>query len=230
MGVTIESAYLGDERSRVNVLSSLQKKANSDGTISVPVDSGLIPMLQVGGEIRLTKDEEREAKEKAVEACGGPNDPTCIEQKKMELQRQRLEEKELESQSKANIVKGRKLTVTVVENGKKRTFEVPEGQTFEYGGDVKKPGSFTLDKSLIPSITLTGTVLTVLKYLGIIAGTFAYVLSILVTFKVFQDAGYVIPKYIATVASVMIPYSGIFITLVFFTVRKWIELMPKPSA
>ena len=124
MGVTIESAYLGDERSRINVLSSLRNKASSDGTISVPVDSRLIPILQVGGEISLTKDEIREAKEKAVEACGGPNDSTCLEQKQTELQRQRLEEKEQESQSKANIAKGRRLTVTVVENGKKKTFEV----------------------------------------------------------------------------------------------------------
>jgi hypothetical protein len=152
MGVTIESAYLGDERGRVNVTSSLRNKASSDGSISVPVDSGLIPVLQVGGEISLSSDEVREAKEKAVEACGGPNDPTCIEQKKMEIQRQRLEEKELESQSKANIIKGRRLTVTVVENGKRKTLEVPEGQVFEFGGAKAKEGSFELKKSVLPEL------------------------------------------------------------------------------
>ena len=230
MGVTIESAYLGDERGRVNVTSSLQKKAGSDGSISVPVNSSLIPFLQVGGEIILTKDEEREAKEKAVEACGGPNDPGCIEQKKMEIQRQRLEEKELESQSKANIIKGRKLTVTVKEGNKTRVFEVPEGQTFEYGTKKEADAPFKLDKSMLPSISLGSTVTTLLKYGLIIIGTFGYVFSILVTFKVFKDAGYEIPKYVATAAAVMIPYSGIFITVGFFAVRAWVEKIPIPAS
>lgn len=231
MGVTIESAYLGDERGRVNVTSSLQKKANSDGTISVPVDSGLIPILQVGGDIKLDSNEIREAKEKAVEACGGPNDPGCIEQKKMEIQRQRLEEKELESQSKANIIKGRKLTVTVRgEDGKKQTFEIPEGQTFEYGKQKQADAPFKLDKSMLPSITLGDTVKQLLKYGLIIVTTFGYVFSILVTFKVFKDAGYEIPKYVATAVAVFIPYSGVFITLGFFAVRAWIDKIPIPAS
>lgn len=230
MGVTIESAYLGDERGRINVTSSLQKKAHSDGTISVPVDSTLIPVLQVGGAITLSPDEIREAKEKAVEACGGPNDPGCIEQKKMDLQRQRLEEKELESQSKSNIIKGRKLTVTINENGKKRVLEIPEGQTFEFGKPKEADAPFKLDKSMIPDISLGATMVTLLKYGLIIITTFGYVFSILVTFKVFKDAGYEIPKYVATAAAVMIPYSGIFITLGFFAVRTWIEKMPIPPS
>lgn len=230
MGVTIESAYLGDERGRVNVLSSLQKKASSDGSISVPVDSGLIPILQVGGEITLTSDEIREAKEKAVEACGGPNDPTCIEQKKSELQRQRLEEKEQESQSKANIIKGRRLTVTINENGKRRTVEVPEGQTFELGGSAKNAGAFTLEKSILPNVSVSGSVVQFLKYGLVILTTFGYVFSILVTFKVFKDAGFSTLKYVATAAAVLIPYSGFFITIGFFALRAWIEKMPTPSA
>jgi hypothetical protein len=228
MGVTIESAYLGDERSRINVLSSLRSKASSDGTISVPVDSRLIPILQVGGEISLTKDEIREAKEKAVEACGGPNDSTCLEQKQIELQRQRLEEKEQESQSKANIVKGRRLTVTVVENGKKKTFEVPEGQTFEWG-EKKKETPFKLEKSMLPKITLSGTVIEVLKYTGIVVGVFLYILNILVPFYMFKSNGYPYGSYIAAAIAVFIPYSGFVISFVFFGLRKWIENMPIPK-
>lgn len=227
MGVTIESAYLGDERSRINVLPSLRDKASSDGTISVPVDSRLIPILQVGGEIALTRDEIREAKEKAAEVCG-PNDSTCIEQKQTELQRQRLEEKEQESQSKANIVKGRRLTVTVVENGKRQTFEVPEGQTFEWG-KKKEEKPITLEKSMMPSITLTGTMLEILKYIGIVGGVFLYVVNILVGFYMFKSNGYQYAPYVVAAIAAFIPYSGFVISFVFFGLRKWIENMPIPK-
>lgn len=230
MGVTIESAYLGDERGRVNVTSSLQKKASSDGTISVPVDSSLIPILQVGGEITLTNDEVRQAKEKAVEACGGPNDPACIETKKMDFQRQRLEEKELESQSTANVIKGRKLTVTINENGKRRTVEVPEGQTFEYGTPKGAAPPFKLEKSMLPNISVGDIAIQVMKVLGTIGLTFVYVFSILATWKVFQDGGFVIPKFVATAAAVLIPYSGIFITLGFFAMKAWVDRIPIPKS
>jgi len=226
MGITIESAYLGDERGRVNVLSSLQNKVTPDGYVSVPVDSGLIPMLQVGGETKLTKDEEREAKEKAVEACGGPNDPTCIEQKKMELQRQRLDEKELETQSKANIIKGRKLTVTVNENGKKSTFEIPEGQTFEFGKKKSAVPPIEIGMSNIQNITVGGTVLKAASIIGTILLTFGYVFSVLATFKAFNDTTMVIPKYIATACAVVFPYFGALGAFAFLVLRSWIEKMP----
>ena len=226
MGITIESAHLGDERGRVNVLSSLQNKVTSGGYISVPVDSSLIPMLQVGGEISLTANEIREAKEKAVEACGGPNDATCIEQKKMELQRKRLEEKELETQSKANIIKGRKLTVTINENGKKSTFEVPEGQTFEYGKKKVETPPVEITTSMLPQITVGGTVLKAASIVGTILLTFGYVFSILATFKSYKDLGLVIPTYVATACAVLFPYIGALGAFVFLVLRSWIEKMP----
>ncbi len=230
MGVTFESAYLGDERSRVSVLDSLRKKVNPDGSISVPVDSSLIPILQVGGTIELTRDEINTAKEKAVVACGGPNDAKCIEKKQADFQRERLQEKELESQSNANIIKGRRLTVTLDENGKKRTLEVPEGQKFEYGTPASSKGSFDLDTAKWKQNFSVGPMVwSVIKYLTLAGATFLYAFSILATWKMFQDAGMVIPKFVATAAAVVFPYIGAFGGFLFLVVRSWVQKMPTPA-
>lgn len=225
--IVVESAYLGDERSRVNVLDSLEKKVKSDGTLSVPVDSSLLPMVQLGGEVELTEKEVRDAEQQAAKECGGGADQKCIELKKQEFMRSRLSEKELESKSSAKVIKGRRLTVNVIENGKKKTYEVPEGQTFELGG-VKE--SFTLKKkSIFGGITLGSTALAVLKYGGIALAAFLYALNIIVGFYMFKKAGYKYAQYIVAAIAAFVPYSGFIIAFAFFAVRTWIQKMPIPK-
>jgi hypothetical protein len=223
MGVTIESAYLGDERSRVNVLSSLKKKLQSDGSLVTPVDSSLLPLIQVDGKISLNDDEVQEAKEKATNICGNANDSTCIEMKSQELQRSRLQEKENEAQSTANIIKGRRLTVTVVDNGRRRTVEIPEGQEFRLGAKKPSEAPFTVDTSFLSNFKPTAVLTEIIKGLGIVVATFVYGFSIISTYKTFIQAGYTYLGYAATAAAVMIPYSGFAIMLAFFAVRAWLE-------
>lgn len=225
--IVVESAYLGDERSRVSVIDSLEKKVKSDGTLSVPVDSSLLPMVQLGGEIELTEKEVRDAEQQAAKDCGGAADQKCVELKKQEFMRSRLAEKELESKSTAKVIKGRRLTVNVIENGKRKTYEVPEGQSFELG-NVKE--NFTLrKKSLFGGITLGGTALAVLKYGGITLAAFLYALNIILGFYMFKKEGYKYAPYIMAAVAAFVPYSGFVIPFLFFAVRTWIQKMPTPK-
>lgn len=143
----IQSAYFGDETSQRNITEVIRDKI-SGGKIDVVANSSLLPMFEVGGNITLTKEDEKDIKDAAIRACGGnANDTQCIEAKTQDLQRQRLEEKEQETKSSANTVKGRRLTVKVVdEKGRTRTIVVPDGQYFRLdkiqgtqGGQVKLP-------------------------------------------------------------------------------------------
>jgi hypothetical protein len=133
--VYIKSAYFGDERSSKNVTETVKDKI-ADGKINVLADSSLLPMFEVGGEIALTQQEEEDARDEATQQCGGnANDTDCIDAKVQDIQRSKLEDKENQAQSRSNIVKGRRLTVNVIDdNGKTRTLLVPDGQYFKLEG------------------------------------------------------------------------------------------------
>ncbi len=226
MAVSIESAYLGDEKSRVNITESIRKKITGSG-IEVPVNSGLLPIVQVGGDIKLTNDEKREAQDKAQQVCGGGNDTACLEVKRQEFQRQRLAEKENEQNSTANVIKGRRLTVTLRDGARTKVVEVPEGQVFKLTKD--ELGTKELQgpaKSIAEKLNLSGTAIEILKVVSIIVGTGLYAFSILITYRSFVQAGYEWLTYGATAAAVFIPYSGFFIVLAFFGLREFIKNMP----
>lgn len=222
MAVSIQSAYLGDEKSRVNVTESIRKKITSSG-IEVPVDSSLIPILQLEGEIKLTNDEIKEAREKAETACGNASDRTCVEIKTQEFTRQRLAEKENEKTSTANIIKGRRLTVTLQDGMKKRVLEVPEGQVFKL--TKEELGSKTLEGAIASRFNITGPLLEVLKALVIVVSTGLYAFSILITYRTFIQSGYTWQTYLATGVSVFFPYSGFLIVFGFFGIRELIKNM-----
>ena len=224
MVVSIESAYLGDEKARANVTSSVRKKITDSG-IEVPVNSSLLPIIQLEGDTSLNDSEIQEAREKAEAACGNASDSTCIELKSQEFKRQRMNEKENEQNSTANIIKGRRLTVTLNDDGKKKVLEIPEGQVFKLTKD--ELGSKKLETEDSSSIfNVTGTLGEILKMLVIIVGTGVYAFSILITYRSFIQAGYVWPTYIATAVAVFFPYSGFFIVLGFFGIRELIKNMP----
>jgi hypothetical protein len=131
----IKSAYFGDEKSSRNITDVLRDKIVG-GKINVLADSSLLPMFEVGGSVKLTDNELKDINDKAIEMCSGnANDVDCIAARTQDLQRQKLEEKENESTSKSNVVKGRRLTVNVVDkDGKTRTLLVPDGQFFKLDG------------------------------------------------------------------------------------------------
>ena len=221
---TILSADFGDERSSTNVLSTLKSRYNSDGKIDVPVDSSLIPFIVKSGDaVELTDQDVKDAKDKAISACGNALDTVCVEKKSQEFQLAALEEKKRNQDSNAsNILKGRRLRVTYKdENGKVRNVEVPEGQHFTLD-KPESPDAFTVSasKPMFPSLTLGNTVTKVLIVLGTIIGTFVYAFSVLMTWRSFKAEGYspymcAIPTAIAT----LVPYSGFFIVLLFFAAR-----------
>lgn len=228
----IQSAYLGDERSSQNITSSLNDRV-SGNKIDVIVNSGLVPMFEVSDKVTLSADDEDQITQEAEKQCGSANDNQCIAATRARLQRSKLEEKELERQSSAYLIKGRRLTVNFVDStGRRRTTIVPEGQQFKMENlkSLKEPVSVGQrpkfeSESIMPSFG--GTVLEFMKITTIILSVFLYAFSIIATYKTFIQAGYKWPGYAATAASVMFPYSGYAIMLVFFAVKEYIALKSK---
>lgn len=226
MAVSIESAYLGDEKSRVNITQSIRKKVTGSG-IEVPVDSGLLPLVQVGGDIKLTDEDNREAQDKAQQACGGGNDATCIEMKRQEFQRQRLAERENEQTSTANIIKGRRLTVTLRDGVETRVLEIPEGQVFKLTeADLKTKKLEGPAKSIAERLNLTGAVLEIFKIVASLVGIGLYAFSVLITYRSFLQGGYQWQTAVATGVAVLFPYSGFFIVFGWFGLKELIKNMP----
>jgi len=135
----IQSAYFGDETSQRNITDVIKDKITG-GKIDVLANSSLLPMFEIGKQVTLTKEDEKDITDNAIQLCGNANDTQCIESRKQDLQRQRLEEKERKQNSSANVVKGRRLTVKVVDqSGRTRTLVVPDGQYFRLDGVQGKP-------------------------------------------------------------------------------------------
>ena len=228
----IQSAYLGDEKSSQNITKVLNERI-SDNKIDVTVNSGLMPMFEVTDKVELSQNDEDEIAQEAEKQCGSANDNECITATKARLRRSKLEEKELQQQSSAYLIKGRRLTVNYIdEKGKKRTAIVPEGQQFKLENlkplkqpvaPGQKPQFET--PSLVPSFG--STVLEFTKIGTIIVSVFLYAFSVVATYKTFIQSGYKWGGYAATAASVFFPYSGYVIMLVFFAVKEYIALKNK---
>lgn len=131
--VYIDSAYFGDEKSFRNITKSFLGKVSGD-TIDVLADEKLIPPFEVSDKTELDNLDQRRIREDAVRACGGEADQECLERTRLKLSQERLREKEREIERK-NIVKGRRLTVNIVDDqGRRRQIVVPDGQQFTLSG------------------------------------------------------------------------------------------------
>ena len=227
----IKSATLGDERATQDVTKSLNDKING-GKIQVVADSSLIPMFEVGGKVSLSSDEEAEIKQEAEKQCGSANDSNCMDVTESKLRQSKMEEKKQQQQSSAFLVKGRRLTVTYVdETGKERTVVVPEGQEFKLENLAKRDAKSMENPFAKPQFesdwklpTFTGTTLEILKVTGIILGVFFYAFSIIATYKTFIQSGFTWIGYAATASAVFIPYSGYVLMLIFFAVKEYIRI------
>jgi hypothetical protein len=238
MPVTIQSAYFGDEVSSRNVTDALNGRI-SGGQKEIPVNSSIIPLLQVGGTITLTKEDESKIDEQAKKQCGEGADQSCVANMKQTLRRQRLQEKETETvSSNKDIVKGRRLTVKVKdEKGRESEYVIPEGQSFKPDvvvADTKKTDSWKMPSApSAPSLeppkftlpTLTGTLLTVVTVGGTMIGTFLYVYSIMIVYRTFFEASYTKVFVIAlTAAAAFFPGSGF---IMVFAYNFFPEYFPK---
>lgn len=212
----IVDARLGDEKSFQNITKSLQQRLEREGKIDTVVDSSLLPMFEVNPTISLTSQEDGEIKRKAQEQCDGGADAECMTFTTNNLRQSKLKEKEQQQRSDAFLVKGRRLYVKVRDARGVREFVIPEGQRVQLGGEGG-PRITPLPNQTTININTTGEVI---KTLLIIVGAFTYVYSVVATYRTFIQAGFVYVGYAATAASVLMPFSGFIIMLVFFALRE----------
>jgi hypothetical protein len=228
--VVIQRATYGDDTSNTDVTTALANQIAGAGTVKIPVNSSIVPFFTLAETVSLSDTEVKQAKARAVDACGGPQDQICIAKRTEEMKSKMLDEKREQSNRVDNIVRGNRLELVVRDGRSVRKIAVPEGQTLTQemlsGKPPKSSPPIDVKQATGESSFSFGSVLTSLgSWFGGFVGALIYVLAILVTWKVFQDEGYVIPKYAATAATVLLPGSGLVITPVFFGLRAFAQRM-----
>lgn len=220
MPVTIQSAYFGDEVSSRNVTDALNSRISS-GQREIPVNSGIIPMLQVGGVVTLTKEDEDKIKKDAAAQCNGGADQTCVANRIQDLRRLRLQQKETENvSSNANLVKGRRLTVKLKDDkGQVSEYVIPEGQAFkpDIAAAAVKNETFVETKPKValdaPSLDVKSILAKLFTGVGwtifTAVATFGYVVSIMFVYEMFTKLNYT-KYFVLTMVAIaaLIPYSG----------------------
>jgi hypothetical protein len=207
--VSIQSATFGDEFSSTNVLKSLQDQLASGGAIDMTVDSSIIPLIDRAsgvGATELTGPERKDVKALAEDVCG-PSDQTCLDIKTQEFADKKLKEKAESGINSANIVKGRRLTVTYTDaSGQTRTAKIPEGQKFALGEKAGKPDpTFDYEAAMSPWKQMAGSIWAVI---GTALMTFLYVSSIVITLSTYTEYGIRYLTIAMTALSAFIPLSG----------------------
>lgn len=218
-GVYLESAYYGDEKSFANITGSLAKKIVG-GVLDVTASSELKPAFEAAPETRLDSRDERTIREEAVKACGGEADQGCLERTRLKLSGERLKEKENENLVKG-VIKGDRLTVNVVDNGKRRTLIAPAGQKLRLENIL---GDKASDKDAILALPSTNEIQDrAISLLTVVASTFFWVFGIVAAYTVFMRQyeatgkdSFRLIAYAAAAASVIFPGLGYLIILGYF--------------
>lgn len=207
--VSIQSATFGDDFSSTNVLKSLQDKLASGGAIDMTVDSSIIPLVDQAsgvGTTELSGPERKEAQALAADICG-PSDQTCLDIKTQEFAEKKMKEKAESNINSANIVKGRRLTVTYTDAaGQTRTAKIPEGQKFALGEKAGQPEpGFDYEAAMSPWKQMAGSIWAVV---GTAVVTFLYVSSIVITLSTYTEYGIRYLTIAMTALSAFLPLSG----------------------
>ena len=218
-GIYLESAYYGDEKSFANITKGLAKKIVG-GVLDVTANSDLKPVFEAAPQTTLSSKDEREIRQQAVNACGGEADQTCLERTRLKLGQERLREKENENLVKG-VIKGDRLTVNVVDNGRRRTLIAPAGQQLKLENIL---GDKPSDKNAILALPSADEFQTrAITLLTIVASTFFWVFSIVATYTVFMRQyeatgkdSFRIIAYASAAASVIFPGLGYIIILGYF--------------
>lgn len=206
--VKILSAKFGDDFGSTDVMQSLSNKVQ-DGAIDVYVDSSIIPIVDKAAGAKTTQlsaDEITEVRDTAVQMCG-PSDQTCLEIKRQEIADAKLKQKEAEkTMSTAEVIKGRRLTVTYQDaSGARRTAVVPEGQQFQVGklGTESTPAPIETVEPAWKQILSSGW-----GIVGMFIAAFLYTASVVMTWMTFNAYSSKIIAGSMTAIAVFIPYSG----------------------
>lgn len=214
----IESAYYGDEKSMRNITASLGDKITGT-TLDVGVDEKLIPAFEVSEKTELSSLEEKNLRNMASKTCGGV-DQECINATEARLRQEKLAEKERSANSAVGVIKGRRLTVNILDaDGKRRRVVVPDGQKFKL--DNVAIGSGKDGKSSLPTLKYAQTQLYMIA--GIVLGTIVYVFGIIATYTIFAPR-FGLPVAIPmTVISVVVPYSGYMMIFFYFMFKSAVD-------
>ena len=224
--IVIKRATFGDETSSTDVTKTLTDQLiNNDGYIDTTADQSLIPIVTWfgGGEgtTRLSRAEEREAQQKAQDDCGGGQNKSCVEVRKQQYSQAKLKEKAQKSVAADKVVKGRRLTVTYIdESGREQTSIVPDGNDFKVGTPTADSNPFSTNAILWKLLYISSTLIVVI----------GWVYSVTATYRTFLQAGYRWIGYAATAASIFIPYSGFFIMFGFFLFTTLVTKKPAAIA
>jgi hypothetical protein len=207
----IESAFYGDERSQRNATKVIGDKITGT-SLNLDVNEQLIPPFEVAEKVEITDLEEKKLKEQAVKQCGGV-DQECVRTTTALLRQNALTEKQTQANSSATAIKGRRLTVNIIdETGQRRRIVIPDGQKFSLDKvSVNDPTKGSLQ---LPSPDYIQTQLATLA--GLVVSTLIYVFSVAATYTLFML--YTEP-YIAlpmTAIALFIPYSGYFLIILYF--------------
>jgi hypothetical protein len=210
----IESAFYGDEKSQRNATKVLGDKILGT-TLDLDVNEQLIPPFEVADKVEITNLEEKKIREQASRTCGGV-DQDCITKTEAKLRQEALAAKQQASNTSATAIKGRRLTVNIIdENGKRRRIIVPDGQKFKLDNvSVNDPKKGPLQ---VPSMEY---IQNQFKLLGsLILSTVVYVFSVAATYTLFMQQSGPLVGIPATVVAVFVPYSGYVIIFLYFMFR-----------
>jgi hypothetical protein len=221
MGIVINQATWGDENATTDITKAMQAKAKP-GYIDIIADNTLVPAIDLltGSEdVSLSDTEKTEINKKAIEICASASDTKCINFNKNQLESSMLQGKVAEKQSSANIVTGRRLTLTYTDDqtGRTRTVAIPDGQKVKFG----EPPKYKL-----PDITPSGTILEAIGLVGKFMLTLLWVFSIAVTYHLLIITGHTITAYVLTAISIVVPYSGLLLTPIALAYFKYQDSQP----
>ena len=217
MGIVINQATWGDETSATDITQSLQKQAAS-GYLNTTANNTLVPAIDLLGAsttVNLTDDEKEKIKNSAATICGNVSDKKCLAYQSNQLETSALQAKLAEKQSSANIVTGRRLTMTYTntDTGAQKTVAIPDGQAVKFG----TPPSVSLPS--LPSFG--GTILTGATWITTLIATVLYAFSIFVTYRLLVLKGNLPVAYALTALAIMVPYSGFVTTPIALAVFKY---------
>lgn len=230
MSITIKSATWGDEKSTTDITNSMIEKAKG-GYLDLVADNSLVPaidLLSGSKTVAIDDSEKTKINEDAVKLCGGnAQDQKCINFQRNQLESSLLQKKVAESQSSANIITGRRLTLTIIdEKGVEKVIAIPDGQKVKLG---EKPAVAPFK---MPETFSGGTweILTqIAKIVFTITMTLLWVFSIVAPYRLFVLQNKLILAYVLTGLAILIPYSGLITTPVALAYFKYMEMRPKPK-
>lgn len=222
MGIVINQATWGDENATTDITQHMQEKAKP-GYLDLVADNTLVPALDLlsgSKDIILTDSEKEDIKKAATNFCGSASDDKCIKFQQNQLESSTLQKKVAEQQSSANIITGRRLTLTYTDDqtGQKKTVAIPDGQKVKFG---------TAPTVQMPDFTPSSTILGFLGVASKIVMTLLYVFSIGATYRLLIITGHTIVAYVLTGIAIVIPYSGLVLTPIALGIFKYMEMKAK---